>query len=74
MRHLFLQSRSILLLTHFVVQLAGFRLLIPLGGRTPLFRMCYRCTGRAVPVATIATPADEHEMKTTLAVENAAVL
>jgi hypothetical protein len=74
MRHLFLQSASILFLPRFVVQPAGFRLLVPLPRRTQLFRACHRCTGGTVPVATITTAADEDQTKTTLAVENPAVL
>jgi hypothetical protein len=74
MRHLFLPSGPILLLPHFVVQPAAFRLLIPLAGAAQLFRAYQWRTERAVPVATIATATDEYEMKTTLAVENPAVL
>jgi len=73
MRHLFLQSGSILLLTHFVVQSAGLRLLIPLARGAQLFPPYQWSTGRTVPVAAIATAADKHETKTTLAVENPAV-
>ena len=74
MRHLFLQPVSIPLLTHFVVQSAGFLFLITRPRRTQLFRTCQRRTGRAVPVATIAAVADEYGTKTTRAVENPAVL
>ena len=74
MRHLFLQSGSILLLTHFVVKPASFRLLIPLTRGTQLFRARQTSTERTVPVATVATAANKYMTKATLAVENPAVL
>ncbi len=74
MRHLFLQSGSILLLTHFVVKPADFRLLIPLARGTQLLRTRQVCTGRTVLVATVATAANKYKTKATFTVENPAVL
>jgi hypothetical protein len=72
--HLFLQPGSVVLLTHFVVQSAGFGLLIP-GIRSAMaFTPRKQSTWFAVPVAAIAMPADRYFLMTTLAVENPAVL
>jgi hypothetical protein len=60
-------------LTDFVVQPAGFRLLIPFSCRTLPFRASHARTGQTVPVATIAMAADDHATMTTFAVENPAV-
>jgi hypothetical protein len=74
MRHIFLQPLSVTLLTHFVVQSARFRPLILFPCRTLFFHAGNRGTRRTVPVATIATAADNYESKATLTVKNPAVL
>lgn len=74
MRHLFLQPATILFLTHFVIQPAGCCFLIPRACRTNVFCACQRCTRRAVPVSTVTTPADVYDNKTTMTLENPAVL
>ena len=73
MRHLFLQSVSIVLLTHLVIESAIFRPLIALAGRSLFFDPCQRRTGAAEPVAAVAMTADAYEFMTTLAMENTAV-
>src|SRR6059036_3307217 len=73
MRHLFGQSASVLLLTHFVIQPAAFRLLIRRARGPLFFRARQWSTGRAVPVATIAPPADLDLSMTTFAVEDPAI-
>jgi hypothetical protein len=74
MRHLFRQPGSVLLLTYFVIQPAGFRLLIHCAGSALLFRACQRSTRHAIAVAMIAAPADHHLLMTTCAVEDPAIL
>jgi hypothetical protein len=74
MRHIFCQLISVMLLADFMVQPAGFFLLIPHPGRTLLLSPCQRRTRRTVPVATIAMPADHYLPMTPLAVENPAIL
>jgi len=73
MRHLCRFSDFVSLVTHFVVQPAGFGFLIPLSGGTLFFCARQRCTIAAVSVAPIATTANAYELMTTLAFENAAV-
>jgi hypothetical protein len=73
MRHLFRQPAAILLLTYFVIQPAGFRPLIQRAGDALLFRPRQPSTRRAVPVATIAAPADHDLSITTLALEDPAI-
>jgi len=73
MRHLFRQPAAVLLLTHFVIQPAGFRLLIQRAGHALLFSARQRTTRRAVPIATIAAPADHHLHMTPRAVEDPAI-
>jgi len=74
MRHLFRQPASVLLLTHFVIQPADFGLLIQRACHALLFRPRQPSTRRAVPVATIARPADHHLDMATRAVEDPAIL
>lgn len=74
MRHLFCQPYAVLLLTHFVIQPARLRLLIQRPRTTLLFRTGHRGTRGAIPVATVAAPADHHFRMTTFAVENPAVV
>lgn len=73
MRHLFGQSASVPLLTHFVIQPARFRFLIQRARHTLPFRARLRSTRRTVPVATVAGPADRYLLMTTFAVEDPAV-
>ena len=72
MRHIFVQSVSIFLLTHLMIEPAIFRLLILLAGLALLFCACQRPTEWAEPVATIAMTADSYELMTTLAFKNTA--
>src|SRR5512142_66740 len=74
MRHLFRQPGSVLLLTYFVMQPAGFRLLIHCARGAPLFRARQRSTRHTITVAMIAAPADHHLLRTACAAEDAAVL
>ena len=74
MRHLFRPPGSVQLLTHLVVQPAGFLLLILLARHALLLGPRQRSTRRAVPVATVAPPADHHLPMTTLAAEDPAIL
>ena len=69
MRHICLQSVSILLLTHLVIEPAIIRLLVSLAGLTLFLGACQLCTGRAETVATVATTADGYKIKTTLALK-----
>jgi hypothetical protein len=73
MRHLFRPPASVLLLPHFVIQPTGFGLLIQRARGALLGRACQRSTRRAVPVATIAAPADHYLSLTTCAVEDPAI-
>lgn len=72
--HLFRQPGPVVLLTHFVVQSAGFGLLIPGIRSAMVFTPRKRSTWFAVPVAVVAMPADRYFLMTTLAVEYPAVL
>lgn len=72
--HLFRQPGPVVLLTHFVVQPAGFGLLIPGIRSAMVFTPRKRSTCFAIPVAVVAMPADRYFLMTTLAVEYPAVL
>jgi hypothetical protein len=73
MRHIFLQSVSILFLTHLMIEPAIFCLLILLAGFVLFFCARQRPTGWAEPVTTVAMTADAYELMTTLAFKNTAV-
>ena len=73
MRHIFLQSVSILLLTHLMIESAIIRLLIVFAGLALFFCARQWCTGWTEPVATVAMTADAYERMTTRAFENTAV-
>jgi hypothetical protein len=72
--HLFRQLGPVALLTYFVVQSAGFGLLVPGIRSAVVFLPRQRSTWFAVLVAVIARPADHSLSMTTLAVEKAAIL
>src|SRR4030042_2430746 len=74
MRPIFRQLVSVALFTNVVVHSAGFGLLVRRARRTPLFLPRQRSTRRAVPVATVTPPADQHFPMTSLAVEYPAIL
>jgi len=73
MRHLFRQPGAETLLTYFVVQPAGFGLLIQRACCALLFRPRQRSTRPAIAVATVALPADHHFLMTSFAVVNPAI-
>jgi hypothetical protein len=73
MRHIFLQSVSIPLLTHLMIEPAIVCLLIFLAGLALFFCARQRSAGWAETVATIAMSADAYELMTTLAFKNTAV-
>jgi hypothetical protein len=74
MRHIFLQSVSILFLTHLMIEPASVCLLILLAGHALFFCARQRSTGWAEAVATVAMTADTYELMTTLTFKNTAVL
>ncbi len=71
--HLFRQPGPIALLTYFVVQSAGFGLLVSGFRSAVVFRPRQWSARSAIPVAMVARPADHNLLMTTLAVEDAAV-
>jgi hypothetical protein len=71
--HLFCQSGPIAVLTHFVIEPAGFGLLIPGVRFAVVFLQRLRSTSFAVAVAVVARPADPNLLLTSLAVEKAAI-
>jgi hypothetical protein len=73
-RRLFRLPAAVVLLTCFVVQPAGFGLLIQRAGRALLFRSRQRSTRRAVPVAAVALTADHHIPMTPSAAEDPTIL
>lgn len=74
MRLILIPLVSMPLYTRLVVLPAGLLLLIPPARRTHLLRPRQRCTWSAVPVSTVAPPADQHLTMTPLAAEGPAVL
>jgi hypothetical protein len=72
--HLFRRFGPVVLLTHFVVQSAGFSFLVPGIRFAMVFTPRKRTTWFAVPVAVVAIPADRYFLMTTCAIENPAVL
>lgn len=72
--HLFRQPGAVAVLTHFVIESAGFGLLVPGVRFAVVFLPRQRSTWFAVPVAVITRPADRNLSMTTLAVEKAAIL
>jgi hypothetical protein len=71
--HLFRQPGPIAVLTHFVIEPAGFGLLVPGVRFAVVFLQRLRSTNFAVPIAVVARPADPNLSLTSLAVEKAAV-
>lgn len=74
MRHLFCPPYAVLFLTHFMIQPTRFCLLIYRPRPALSFRARQRGTRLAVPVPTVAVPADHHLCMTTFAVENPAIV
>jgi hypothetical protein len=73
MRHIFLQSVSILFLTHLMIESAIIRLLIFFVRRALFFCARQWRTGCAEPVATVAMTADANDPMTTRTFKNTAV-
>ena len=71
--HLFRQPGAVAVLTHFVIESAGFGLLVPGVRFAVVFLLRQRSTRFAVPVAVVARPADPNLLLTSIAVEKAAV-
>lgn len=71
--HLFRQPGPVAVLTHFVIEPAGFGLLVPGVRFAVVFLPRQRSTRFAVPVAMVARPADPYLLLTSLAVEKAAI-
>ena len=71
--HLFCQPGPVVVLTHFVIEPAGFGLLVPGIRFAVAFLPRQRYTEFAVPVAVVARPADPNLLMTSLAVENPAI-
>ena len=71
--HLFRQPGPVAVLTHFVIESAGFGLLVPGVRFAVVFLLRQRSTRFAVPVAVVARPADPNLLLTSIAVEKAAV-
>jgi hypothetical protein len=71
--HLFRQPGPVGLLTHFVIEPAGFGLLVSGVRFAVVFDRRQRSTRFAVPVAVVARPADPNLLMTTLAVEDPAI-
>ena len=71
--HLFRQPGPIAVLTHFVIEPAGFSLLVPGIRFAVVFLPRQPSTRFAVPVAVVARPADPNLLLTSLAVEKAAI-
>jgi len=71
--HLFHQPGPVTFLTHFVIEPAGFGLLVSRVRFAVVFDRRQRSTRFAVLVAVVARPADPNLLMTTLAVENPAI-
>ena len=71
--HLFRQPGPVAVLTHFVIEPAGFGLLVQGIRFAVVFFPRQRSTRFAVPVAVVARPADPNLLMTSLAVENPAI-
>jgi hypothetical protein len=72
--HLFRQPGPVGLLTHFVIEPAGFGLLVSRVRFAVVFDRRQRSTRFAVLVSVVTRPADPNFLMTTLAVEDPAVL